>query len=320
MKNAGASERGLKKPIIITAIILLSILAFLYLLIMVTNVISYFDGKNVKTRQIEYISSLRKKYESGDYIPVDEQSFCSFDLSKADEISYQQVRFLATHNSYKGKESKYSRIINGILASITDNGWESFAYYFDNLTAQLNSGLRSLEFDAYARRDGTFEGSHHPIMDKSGHAYELSLAFEELAMWSDNNPGHLPITILLEPKGWYIPLNGHDFEIPDYINMDNLIKEVFGDKLYTPKDMLGNYSDFEQMRLDNGWPSLEKLRGKFIFMLHPNKRMLKYFKLHPDMTTAAMFPAYDRRDVKLSKEQLKLTCFAISNFPLTDTE
>ena len=29
-------------------------------------------------------------------------------------------------------------------------------------------------------------------------------------------------------------------------------------------------------------------------MLHPNGKMPKYFKLHPDMRDAAMFPAYDR--------------------------
>lgn len=320
-ETSGAKRRSVGKKIAkVTAIILLSVFIFLFLLVTVTYIISVVDGKKVKARQIEYIQSLRDGYAAGKFAPVDEQKFCSFDLSYADEIPYNDVRFLATHNSYKGKENKYSRVINGILASITDNGWESFAYYFDTLTEQLNSGLRSIELDAYARKDGTFEGSHHPIMDKSGHAYEISLALEELAMWSDNNPDHLPITVLLEPKLWYIPLGGHDFKEQDYVNLDRLLREKLGDRLCKPVDILGDYADFQAMREDDGWPSLGQLRGKFLIMLHPNGKMPKYFKLHPDMRDAAMFPAYDRRDVKLSDEQLRHTCFAISNFPLTDSE
>ena len=50
-------------------------------------------------------------------------------------------------------------------------------------------------------------------------------------MWSDNNPDHLPITVLLEPKLWYIPLGGHDFKEQDYINLDKLLREKLGDRL-----------------------------------------------------------------------------------------
>lgn len=313
-------KSAVKLTLKIIAIIIIALLFAFVFLVGLTFTVNRFQGKKVIQNQIEHINALTQYYNSDDFQPVDEQKFCNFDLSKAGEISYQQVRFLATHNSYKSKASAYSSVVNGLLASVADNGWESWAYYFDTITQQLNNGIRSIELDVYALSNGKFESTHHPILDRSGSTINFELALQELAMWSDNNPNHLPITILLEPKEWYLELSGHNFKKQDYANLDASISEGLGNRLCRPLDMLKDFDTFEEMRLADAWPSLEELRGKFIIMLHPSKRQPLYYELDPTLRSLSMFPAYDKRDVKLTEQQMKMVNFAISNFPLKDSE
>ena len=62
-ETSGAKRRSVGKKIAkVTAIILLSVFIFLFLLVTVTYIISVVDGKKVKARQIEYIQSLRDGY------------------------------------------------------------------------------------------------------------------------------------------------------------------------------------------------------------------------------------------------------------------
>lgn len=313
-------KSAVKLTLKIIAITIIAIFLAFVFLVGLTFTVNRFQGKKVIQNQIEHINALTQYYNSNEFKPVDEQKFCNFDLSKANEISYQQVRFLATHNSYKSKASAYSSVVNGMLASVADNGWHSWSYYFDSITEQLNNGLRSIEIDVYALSNGKFEATHHPILDRSGSTIDFDLALTELTLWSDNNPDHLPITILVEPKEWYFEISGHNFKKQDYANLDDTIKTRLGHRLCTPSDMLKDFTTFEEMREANAWPTLEELRGKFIIMLHPSKRQPLYYDLDPTLRSLSMFPAYDKRDVSLTEQQMKMVNFAISNFPLQDSE
>ena len=39
-------------------------------------------------------------------------------------------------------------------------------------------------------------------------AYDFTKALQEIKMWSDNNPNHMPVIIIVEPKSFVIEING----------------------------------------------------------------------------------------------------------------
>ena len=45
-----------------------------------------------------------------------------------------------------------------------------------------------------------FKVTHNSFVDNASSAYDFSKALKELKMWSDNNPGHIPVYIIIEPK------------------------------------------------------------------------------------------------------------------------
>ena len=110
---------------------------------------------------------------------------------------------------------------------------------------------------------------HAPYIEMTTTCYDFSLAMKEIAMWSDNNPGHLPITIIIEAKGFFIPMNGYKILNGNYIEeFDNVLREGLGDKLFTPADMLRDYENFAQMRAADDWCDVKDMLGKVIILLH----------------------------------------------------
>ena len=72
---------------------------------------------------------------------------------------------------------------------------------------------------------------------------------EEIKLWSDNNPNHLPITILIEPKAEVTEIKDMKNFSVDYANaLGETIKNVLGDTLLTPAQMMRDYASFEEMR------------------------------------------------------------------------
>ena len=190
------------------------------------------------------------------------------------------------------------------------------------LQAQLRSGVRSLEIDmqpdpkggAYAdplpyrqlREQGVTDLApiyrdelakpgmkvfHVADLDFRSQCPSLRSCLTLLKQWSDSEPGHSPVFILLEPK-----LTGLDRAIPGativppfdkaaFEEVDESIRSILGrDKVFTPDDLRGGMPTLEAAALAKRWPTVAQARGKFLFLF-----------LVPGMNLPAFTPYLDGR-------------------------
>lgn len=184
---------------------------------------------------------------------------------------------------------------------------EGLNYSFpEGLAAQLDAGLRSLEIDIFRDPEGgrflrpagyellksqgvpadTLARHNTTDLDKPGlkvmHVADVDFrstcnlfttCLTQLRDWSDANPGHAPIFILLEAKdAGFASFPGAaeilPFDAAAFDAMDAEILSVLGrDRIVMPDDVRGDHETLEAGVLAQNWPSLEDSRGKFVFLL-----------------------------------------------------
>ncbi len=263
-------------------------------------------------QQIERISYLKTEYEKNTFQHIDEQNFAAFNINQAiiNGSKINEVQYLATHNSYKtGLVPATKFLYHGPLFAIMGDKYD---YYFDTFTEQLNQGIRSFELDPnYVKKDdGTYtvECVHSSLLEACSTAVDFQLALTEFKLWMDYNPSHMPLIILLEPKG-------EDSYVADAFKLyDQMISDTFGDKLITPKDFLGDtYADFDAFRKDNAYPTIGEAQGKIMFLLHDKKYVDNYIKDYNTIKEWKLFPALNYSLLEERPDVSKFSCFAISN-------
>ncbi len=271
-----------------------------------------------KAYQTEHMRFLKEEYYGENYVPCDESKIAAFDISEAiaSGVKYNEVAFLGTHNSYKtGSTDEYKKLYEAFdVLTFGFIGSETALFAADTLTQQLQLGIRNLEIDIETVvGDGSidFAVSHIPYLDNVSSCYDLALALEEVKLWSDNNLGHLPVSVIIEPKRAVVPIGGmRGFNI-DYANeLDKLVSSVFGETLLTPGDMIGEYSSFKEMREADGWLPLGDTMGKVLVLLHDCSATTKFIKQDETIKSRAMFPVLRYNDRNES-----YTSFILDNEP-----
>lgn len=255
--------------------------------------------------QLEHISALEQAYENGEIAPIDESAFFAGDLYTELEagIKFNEISFIGTHNSYQSATTDTYQKIFDNLDYLTFGLVSEELSQFENesLTDQLNCGIHSFEMDVEVfERDGeiSFTCMHSPHLDMTTTCYDFSLGLKEIAMWSDNNPDHLPVTILVEPKNSFIPLEDMKALNMDYMTMfEEMLRETLGDKLFTPADMLRDYESFGEMRAADDWCKVSDMLGKVVILLHEGNVTEDYIDLDPTIRSQAMFPMLRYKDV-----------------------
>jgi hypothetical protein len=244
------------------------------------------------------------------------------DPSNDDEgaaIGLDEIQVLAAHNAYHLEGDPK------LLAVITDNLPEltpTIEYSHPTLTDGLELGLRSFELDLFEDPDGGRYGAPvaqsflgldpiDPVMQEPGfkvfHIQEVDyrstcLTFvaclTELETWSQANPDHLPIVVHLEVKDGVIadPLDLSFVQpIPTtadtFTAVEDEIHSVLDDEqLVTVADVQGDADTLRSAIEADGWPDVDDLRGKFVFVLddHDAKREM-YRTLYPDTLDRLIF-------------------------------
>ena len=254
------------------------------------------DG-NVAYQQ-EHMRYLREDFYSN-YTPKGEQIFCDFDLEEAlnNGVKYNEMAFLATHNSYQRLSTETTRNFQ-IPFKVLALGLKKFNkvdFDSDTLTNQFEQGIRSIELDieAMEKESGiSFTVMHKPVFDSATTCFDFGMALEEIVMWSNHNPNHLPISIIIEAKQDVGPVDGLKiFSIKHAEQFDNLLREKLGDKLLTPQDFLGEHATFEDMRNADDWMKVKDMLGKVVVILHENKMTKDYVKRDETLRTQAMIPS-----------------------------
>ncbi len=255
--------------------------------------------------QVSRIAALEQAYANGEIAPVDESAFFEGDLAAELEagIKFNELSFLGTHNSYQTSAIEETKKLYDSLSTLTFGIYNPDAIEFESetLTDQLNCGLRSFEMDIETfERDGeiSFTCMHSPYFEMSTSCYDFSLALKEISMWSDNNPNHLPLTIIIEPKKTFLPLENMKFFNIDYaLALDETLKVNLGEKLFTPADMLRDYESFGEMRAADDWCKVKDMLGKVVVLLHEGEVTEEYIAVDSSVKTQAMFPMLREKDI-----------------------
>lgn len=251
------------------------------------------------------IAALEEAYANGEIPPVNEADFFDGDLAAELDagIKFNELSFIATHNSYQKQSVPSYKKLYQNLSDLTFGLVKGNKGDFESqtLTQQFNCGIRSIEMDIEAVvKDNTitFTCLHMPSIDMTTTCYDFALALKEICMWSDNNPGHLPITVIVETKQVLLPLeNMKSFNIEYAKELDNLLRTSLGDKLFTPADMLRDYNSFGEMRAADDWCRADEMLGKVLILLHDCDTTEDYIDTDPSVRTQAMFPMLREDDI-----------------------
>jgi hypothetical protein len=239
-------------------------------------------------------------------------------------VKINQIQVIGSHNSYHSGfapgERKYLEMKN-------PKALRSLDYRHAPLVNQLDGGVRQIEIDVFADTKGgryahlpiddaavkaglpadpNFDPNHE--MDKPGfkvmhiqgvdqrstcHTFVRCLT--QVREWSKQHPQHLPIFILVETKeddgkqreGM---ITTEPFTRPVFDALDAEIRSVFQPGEYiTPDEVRGSAMTLNQAIRAGGWPTLEKARGRVVFLLDQRKVETVYTEGHPSLQGRVLF-------------------------------
>jgi len=188
-----------------------------------------------------------------------------------DSLRVNHVWSVGTHNSYHLRSPRYP---NGPPPP--------YDYEQAPLDVQLDEqGVRKFELDVYWDPDeGIYRVQHVNVFDAASSCPTLVGCLGILRDWSLAHPGHVPIFVLVEPKGIYStttlsdePLcDPPDHEVCHYEELDTEIRSVLApatgpDLLVTPDEVRGARATLREAVLEDGWPTLRAARGRFVVAL-----------------------------------------------------
>jgi len=231
-------------------------------------------------------------------------------------VRLNQIQALGSHNSYhlQPMEPLWSELLT---AGDTFRPWE---YSHLPLEQQFaTQGVRQIELDVFADPEGGLYRERKgrtliggpvivgpPELDEPGfkvlHVQDLDfettcLSFvdclESVRSWSDANPGHLPLAILVELKDDPFGALTRPIVIgtAEMDALDAEIRSVFApERLITPDDVRGEFATLEEAVLTRGWPTLGWAAGKVIFLMDNGGRFrADYREGRPSLEGRALF-------------------------------
>ncbi len=145
---------------------------------------------------------------------------------------------------------------------------------------------------------------HVPDVDFEATCLTFVSCLQRLEDWSDANPGHLPIMVLVEAKNEAAPVppgllppdlpppvTPVPFGADELDHIDAEIRSVFSeDQLITPDDVRADRTTLETAVLTDGWPTLNETRGQFLFTLdNEDSTRDTYIAGHPSLDGRVLF-------------------------------
>lgn len=232
----------------------------------------------------------------------------TFVVLNAQNLKMNQTQVIGSHNSYKiGIE----RSLMDLLVSKHPET-KGLDYAHIPIAEQLSLGLRSLEIDvlhdpeggrfshpkglgmlsaqgietrpynAEAMKDPGFKVLHVPDIDFRSHCATFKSCLYDIREWSKSHQDHLPIIITINPKDSGLERPGFAKVIPfdkkvlDALDME-ILQSFDDDHLITPKQIKGQHGTLLQAVLDQGWPALDKARGKILFVFDAGRELTQLY-------------------------------------------
>ena len=248
------------------------------------------------------------------------------------DLRLNQLQSLGTHNSY------HVRPAPNLSKALSESNWlarlllGTFEYTHLPLSEQFDTGVRQIELDMMLDPEGglyaqplgdlfteKFGLPADPDFDPNGEMQQPGLkiihmqdfdyrstcltfikCLQEMKIWSDNNPQHLPIVVLIEAADKDFPrmvipdkmtldlTKPVKFNAQNISEIDKEINAVFDrDELIVPDDLRGDYPTLMQAIKNDGWLTLAEAKGKMIFLM--DNRSELYLERYPGMKGATLF-------------------------------
>jgi hypothetical protein len=233
-----------------------------------------------------------------------------------------QIQFVGTHNSYHAGLAPGEM---AVLRKQNPQAAESLAYKHPSLEAQLDAGVRQLELDIYSdAKGGLFadplylrlsakEGPvqkmpdgwasamkkpgmkvlHASDVDFRSHCPTLVACLQKIGAWSKAHPRHLPIYIQLEtktsrPRPGFVQTEEWTRAALDAVDAE--IRSVFAPaEVVTPDEVRGAHDTLAEAVLQDGWPTLDRARGKVVFVFDQENVTPLYLEGHPALRGRMVF-------------------------------
>jgi hypothetical protein len=244
-------------------------------------------------------------------------------FAAAQQVKINEIQLVGTHNSYHSGISP-NEMAN--FRKLNPRAADSLDYRHPAIETQLNDGVRQLEIDVYGdTKGGLFAHPQGPVLaaraglpadqpfdpdgimrkpgfkvlhvqdfDYRSNCQPFTNCLAIIRSWSKAHPGHLPIFILVENKdgrpqreGMVTPepLTAETFDA-----LDAEVRSVFQPReVITPDDVRGDHRTLNEAILAGGWPTLDKARGKVIFLLDQRRVGEIYTKGHPSLEGRVFF-------------------------------
>ncbi len=237
-------------------------------------------------------------------------------------VAINQLQSFGTHNSYKVAIPPAEL---ALIAERNANAATTLDYAHRPIAEQLDKGARQLELDPsddpegglYAtplartileQRGETLEPYDLSVMSQPGikviHAADIDYrshcllfvdCLKQVKAWSDANPTHTPILLMINPKSSGISWEGAAKVLPwgkeAFDRMDAEIRTVFSDdQMITPDDVRGQHATLREAVIAGAWPKLGQARGKVIFTIDLSAKANEpYAEGHPSLAGRAAF-------------------------------
>ncbi len=282
----------------------------------------------VVTGAIIFLSACRD--DSSDTATVTETS----SEGQLTTVRMNEVQYLGTHNSYHpGPPEDVVLIVNNLTGDAAEAAEAagindlmlSLDYAHVSLTEQFESqGVRQIELDVFhdpeggryknrnivallgknvdsgidALAESGLKVLHIQDLDYESTCYTFIACLTEIKTWSDNNPDHLPITVLVEAKDEIIPdplgigfVEPLPFTTEALNQIDIEIRSVFPEsQIITPDVVRGDYETLNAAVLAREWPLLSEVKGKVLFAFdNAGSKRDAYISGHPSLTGRVMF-------------------------------
>jgi calcium-dependent phosphoinositide phospholipase C len=239
-------------------------------------------------------------------------------------LHLNQIQVIGSHNSYHAgfaaSERKYMEMKN-------PKALRSLDYHHAPLGDQLSGGVRQVEIDVFADPEGGrfahpaivqsvaaaglpadpdfdprhemnkpgFKVMHIQDVDERSTCHTFVACLQDIRSWSKQHPGHLPIFILVETK------EDKPHEIPNAVSalpftsaifdaLDAEIRSVFKpNEMITPDEVRGDASTLTEAVQAGKWPTLDKARGRVIFLMDQQHVGPIYTEGHPSLRGRILF-------------------------------
>jgi Phosphoinositide phospholipase C, Ca2+-dependent len=215
-------------------------------------------------------------------------------------VRLNELQAIGTHNSYKRELSEPEQAAYDEIIATPGDYDEFLAYSHVSIANQFaHQEVRGLELDLFGDPNGGLyveplvrkrlgmgplpdpewrkpgvKVLHIVDLDYETTCVRLVVCLQQVDGWSDANPDHVPLTILLELKrsDSRAVANGGVVAPPWTLEaldaLDAEIRSVFAeDEMITPDDVRRRGLTLEQSVLRYGWPSLGESRGQVVFLL-----------------------------------------------------